>query len=101
MTNNSKALEESVRTIFSLPQIVNIERQILDLYRKMDHSREDRRSDKKRIKQLLMERKEMLDNKFVMDVGYQQLLSEFNDALRQQLITMHEKILKTLKSATV
>lgn len=39
MTNNSKALEESVRTIFRLPQIVNIERQILDLYRKMIHSR--------------------------------------------------------------
>ena len=101
MTNNSKALEESVRTIFSLPQIVNIERQILDLYRKMDHSREDRRSDKKRIKQLLMERKEMLDKEFVMNVGYQQLLSEFNDALRQQLITMHEKILKTLESAAL
>ena len=64
MTNNSKALEESVRTIFSLPQIVNIERQILDLYRKTIHSREDCRSDKKRIRQLLMERKEMLDNKF-------------------------------------
>lgn len=94
MTNNSKALEESVRTIFSLPQIVNIERQILDLYRKTIHSREDRILEK-RIRQLLMERKEMLDKKFVMDVGYQQLLSEFNDALRQQLITMHEKILKT------
>lgn len=95
MTNNSKALEESVRTIFCLPQIVNIERQVLDLYRRMDHSRGDRRSDKNRIRQLLMERKKMLDNEFVMDVGYQQLLSEFNDALRQQLITMHEKILKT------
>ncbi|WP_262279311.1 hypothetical protein [Hallella absiana] len=42
-----------------------------------------------------MERKEMLDKEFVMNVGYQQLLSEFNDAMRQQLITMHEKILKT------
>lgn len=94
MTNNSKALEESVRTIFSLPQIVNIERQILDLYRKTIHSREDRISEN-RIRQLLMERKEMLDKEFVMNVGYQQLLSEFNDALRQQLITMHEKILKT------
>lgn len=94
MTNYSKALEESVRTIFSLPQIVNIERQILDLYRKTIHSREDRIPEN-RIRQLLMERKEMLDKEFVMDVGYQQLLSEFNDALRQQLITMHEKILKT------
>lgn len=94
MTNNSKALEESVRTIFSLPQIVNIERQILDLYRKTIHSREDRISEN-RIRQLLMERKEILDKEFVMNVGYQQLLSEFNDALRQQLITMHEKILKT------
>ena len=103
MTNNSKALEESVRTIFSLPQIVNIERQILDLYRKTIHSREDRRPEN-RIRQLLMERKEMLDKEFVMNVGYQQLLSEFNDALRQQLITMHEKILKTyhaLKSTNI
>ena len=43
MTNNNKALDESVRNIFSLPQVVDIERQILDLYRNMTHSRGDHR----------------------------------------------------------
>lgn len=95
MTNNNKALDESVRNIFSLPQVVDIERQILDLYRNMTYSRGDHRPDKERIKELLLNRKEMLDKEFVMGVGYQQLLSELNDTLRQQLITLHENILKT------
>ena len=104
MANNNKALDESVRNIFSLPQVVDIERQILDLYRNMTHSRGEHRPDKERIKQLLLDRKEMLDKEFVMGVGYQQLLSELNDALRQQLIKLHENILKTyhaLKSANI
>lgn len=69
MTNNNKALDESVRNIFSLPQVVDIERQILDLYRNMTHSRGEHRPDKERIKQLLLDRKEMLDKEFVMGVG--------------------------------
>ena len=92
MTNNNKALDESVRNIFSLPQVVDIERQILDLYRNMTHSRGDHCPDKEHIKQLLLDRKEMLDKEFVMGVGYKQLLLEFNDALRQQLIKLHKNI---------
>ena len=95
MANNNKALDESVRNIFSLPQVVDIERQILDLYRNMTHSRGDHCPDKEHIKQLLLDRKEMLDQEFVMGVGYKQLLLEFNDALRQQLIKLHKNILKT------
>ena len=38
------------------------------------------------------DRKEMLDKEFVMGVGYKQLLLEFNDALRQQLIKLHKNI---------
>ena len=43
LANNNKALDESVKNIFSLPQVVDIERQILNLYRNMTHSRGDHR----------------------------------------------------------
>lgn len=49
------------------------------------------------IKQLLGIRRNLLQDYFVMDENYKQLLSEFNEALKLQLIDMRNKSIKPYK----
>lgn len=82
----------TVREIFDLPSIKEIEKNILDIQRDIEVRRcGSIKNGEDVIRSLLKILKHLLDNEFVMDGNYKQLFSDFNDSLRQQLIEMRNK----------
>lgn len=89
----------TVQEIFDLPAIREIEKDILDLQRDIEVRRcGGTKNAEDVIRSLLKIRKHLLDNEFVMDNEYKQLLVEFNDSLREQLVKMRNEGIKTYGS---
>ena len=78
----------TVQEIFNSTAVRTIEIQILSLYETESHCK---RENKKAITSLLEVRKRILNSMFVLDEQNKQLLAEFNEAMKQQLIEMRKR----------
>lgn len=83
----------TVQEIFNMPVLEEIEDRILLLQRRAERTGWHERETME-IKCLLPIRKRVLNHHFVMDGHYRQLLAEFNDAMRRQLIEMRKETIK-------
>ena len=83
MEHNKVVFESKVSEIFESPEIKAIEIEILNLYYEINRRWEANERNKFAITRLLKIRKKLLDSKFVMDDYSKQLLSEFNEAMKQ------------------
>jgi hypothetical protein len=81
----------TVQEIFNSTPVQSIEEQILDLYHEIEGHRSTYEENKKAIRSFLEVRKQILDSLFVMDEQNKQLLVEFNEAMKQQLIEMRKR----------
>ena len=81
----------TVQEIFNSTPVRSIEEQILSLYHEIEEHRSTYDENKKAIRNLLEVRKQILDSMFVMDEQNKQLLAEFNEAMKQQLIEMRKR----------
>lgn len=81
----------TVQEIFNSTAVRSIEEQILYLYHEIERNHWYNEENKKAIKSLLEVRKQILDSMFVMDEENKQLLIEFNETMKQQLIEMRKR----------
>ena len=78
----------TVQEIFNTKAVQEIETEILTLQYETEKRRLFRYSERVAIERLLGIRRNILNDYFVMDENYKLLLSEFNEALKLQLIDM-------------
>ncbi len=83
----------TVQEIFNTPQIKAIETSILDIQFDLECNGYKNDSAKDTIKCLLSIRKTLLNQMFVMDNYYKQLLADFNEAMKAQLIEMRKQVI--------
>lgn len=81
----------TVQEIFNSTAVRSIEEQILDLYHETERKHWCNDENKKAIKSLLEVRRRILNSMFVLDEQNKQLLAEFNEAMKQQLIEMRKR----------
>ena len=89
----------TIQEIYNTPAVKEIEIEILTLqnaYERKVYSGPEGFT----IEHLLDIRKHILDSMFVMDEHYKQLLSEFNDALKKQLIEMRKRTISLYEAVT-
>lgn len=84
----------NVQEIFNLPQIVEIETEILTTESSYRLRCDDEHTKVGIIKELLGIRKSILDQEFIMNEEYARLLSEFNECLRQKLVSLTKDMVK-------
>jgi hypothetical protein len=89
----------TVQEIFNTTAVQEIETAILNLQYETERMKAFMDYNRVTIKHLLGVRKNILQNYFAMDEKYRQLLSEFNDALKLQLIEMRHRTIKIFESA--
>ena len=88
----------TVQEIFNTKAVQEIETEILNLQYETEKRRLFRDSEGLAIKSLLGIRRNILHDYFVMDDNYKLLLSEFNEALKLQLIDMRNRTIKLYES---
>lgn len=88
----------TVQEIFNTKAVQEIEIEILNLQYEIEKRKLFRDSERVAIERLLGVRRNILNEYFVMDENYRQLLSEFDDALKQQLIDMRNRTIKLYES---
>ena len=88
----------TVQEIFNTKAVQEIEMEILTLQYETEKRRLSRGNEGVAIERLLGIRRNILNDYFVMDENYKQLLSEFNDALKLQLIDMRNRTIKLFES---
>ena len=81
----------TVQEIFNSTPVRSIELQILSLYHETERHCWHDSENKKAITSLLEVRKRILNSMFVLDEQNKQLLAEFNEAMKQQLIEMRKR----------
>ncbi|WP_455626306.1 hypothetical protein [Parabacteroides sp.] len=91
----------TIQEIFNLPIIKEIEEEILNTQWTIDFRKGCYETQKELIKRLIELRKQLLENEFVMNEYYKRLLSEFNEAMRDQLIKMRLETIKAYKAAEI
>ena len=80
-----------VQEIFNNTPVRSIETQILSLYHEAERHCWYDGENKKAITSLLEVRKRILNSMFVLDEQSKQLLAEFNEAMKLQLIEMRKR----------
>ena len=88
----------TVREIFNSTAVRSIEEQILDLYHETERKHWCNDENKKAIKSLLEVRRRILNSMFVLDEQNKQLLADFNDAMKLQLIEMRKRAIDLYNS---
>ena len=83
----------TVQEIFNTITVRSIEEQILSLYHETERNHWYNDENKKAIRSLLDVRKQVLDSLFVMDEHSKQLLAEFNEAMKQQMVEMRKRVI--------
>lgn len=83
----------TVQEIFNSTAVRSIEVQILSLYQETERNHWYNDENKKAIRCLLEVRKQILDSFFVMGEQDKQLLAEFNEAMKEQLIEMRKRVI--------
>ena len=81
----------AVQEIFNSTAVRSVEEQILNLYHETERKHWCNDENKKAIKSLLEVRRRILNSMFVLDEQNKQLLAEFNEAMKQQLIEMRKR----------
>lgn len=81
----------TAQEIFNSTAVRSVEEQILDLYHETERKHWYNDENKKAIKSLLEVRRRILNSMFVLDEQNKQLLAEFNEAMKQQLIEMRKR----------
>lgn len=84
----------TVEEIFKLPDIIDIEKQILDAQRDIETGRGNGDCHAAVIRELIRLMKKFLDREFVMNGNYKSLLADFNNALRDALVSIRKKAIK-------
>lgn len=87
-----------VQEIFNSTAIKDIEYEILLMQHEIEKRHFDYEAGKEIIKCLLGTRKHLLNKMFVMDEQSKQLLSDFNEALKAQMIEMRKRAISLYKS---
>lgn len=88
----------TVLEIFNSTAVRSVEEQILDLYHETERKHWCNDENKKAIKSLLEVRRRILNSMFVLDEQNKQLLAEFNEAMKQQLIEMRKRAIDLYNS---
>ena len=88
----------TVQEIFNSTAVRSVEEQILDLYHEAERKHWCNDENKKAIKSLLEVRRRLLNSMFVLDEQNKQLLAEFNEAMKQQLIEMRKRAIDLYNS---
>ena len=98
----------TIQEIYDMQPVRKVEYEILDIQFQSEKGMWGRETGKVAIQRLLKIRKAILDEMFVMDEQYMQLLSDFNEAMMQQMIEMrkrtialYESVAKTGLSGTI
>ncbi len=86
--------ENQVRKIFSSDAVKSVETEILTLQYDTEKNWLLHNSYEVAIEHLLSVRRDILNKQFVMNEYYKQLLYDFNEALKQQVIEMRMKAIK-------
>ena len=81
----------TVQEIFNSTAVRSVEEQILSIYHKTERNHRYSDENKKIIRSLLELRKQILNSMFVLDEKNKQLLAEFNEAMKEQLIEMRKR----------
>ena len=81
----------TAQEIFNSTAVRCIEEQILSLYHETERKHWCNEENKKAIRSFLEVRKRILNSMFVLDEQNKQLLAEFNEAMKQQLIEMRKQ----------
>lgn len=81
----------TVQEIFNTTTVRSIEEQILSLYHETERNHWYNEENKKAIRSLLEVRKQVLNSMFVMDEYSKQLLAEFNEAMKEQMVEMRKR----------
>ena len=84
----------TIQEIFNCPAVREIELQIILLLRKSEKNGRSGDADSIALTHLLKVRKNLLDSMFIMNDEYNALLSEFNDALTEQLLEMRKQTIQ-------
>ena len=81
----------TVQEFFDTTAVRSVEEQILSLYHETERNHWYNDENKKAIRSLLEVRKQVLNSMFVMDEHNKQLLAEFNEAMKQQMVEMRKQ----------
>ena len=84
----------TIQEIFYSPAVREIELQIILLLRKSEKNWRSGAADSIALTHLLKVRKNLFDSMFIMNDEYNALLSEFNDALTEQLLEMRKQTIQ-------
>ena len=88
----------TAQEIFNSTAVRSVEEQILDLYHETERKHWYNDENKKAIKSLLEVRRRILNSMFVLDEQNKQLLAEFNESMKQQLIEMRKRAIDLYNS---
>ena len=88
----------TIQAIYDTRLVRKVEYEILDLQRPSEKGIWGVDVGKRAIQSLLSVRKSILNGMFVMDEHYLQLLSDFNDAMKQQMIEMRKRTIALYES---
>ena len=84
----------TIQEIFNSPAVREIELQIILLLRKREKNGCSGDADSIAVTHLLKVRKNLFDSMFIMNDEYNALLSEFNDALTEQLLEIRKQTIQ-------
>lgn len=90
----------TIQEIYDSWPLRRLEYSILDLQRKKDKGLWGRETGVVAIRELLEHRKNLLDGMFVMDAHYKQLLYDFNEAIKEQMIEVRKRTIKLFESVS-
>ena len=88
----------TIQEIYNTEPVRKVEHEILDIQFQSEKGRWGWETGKIAIQRLLKIRKAILDEMFVMDEQYLQLLSDFNEAMMQQMIEMRKRTIALYES---
>ena len=91
----------TVQEIFNTTAVRSIEVQILSLYHETERNHWYNDENKKAIRSLLDVRKQILNSMFVMDEHSKQLLADFNEAMKYQMVEMRKRAIDLYNNTTV
>ena len=88
----------TIQEIYDTRPVETVEYEILDLQRQSEKDLWGRETGKVAIKSLLEVRKAILNEMFVLDEHYLQLINDFNEAIKQQMIEMRRRTIALYES---
>lgn len=90
----------TIQEIYDSWPLKRLEYSILDLQRQKEKGMWGRETGVVAIRELLEQRKCLLDDMFVMDEHYKQLLYDFNEAIKQQMIEVRKRTINLYESVS-